>query len=121
MWVAKKKLFGGTLLCTLLILNCAPSARAVCRNVPPALSRKVPLTARKSALSLPSASTAAAARIPAPPIPRLSAIRTNIGFHQERENTGVPATARPIFVSPNNKTTGEGIEHATLQNDHCGG
>ena len=37
------------------------------------------------------------------------------------ENTGVPAAARPIFVSPNNKTTGEGIEHATLQNDHCGG
>ena len=81
----------------------------------------IQLTARKSALSLPSASTAAAARIPAPPIPRLSAIRTNIGFHQERENTGVPATARPIFVSPDNKTTGEGIEHATLQNDHCGG
>ena len=49
------------------------------------------------------------------------AIGYNIGFHQERENTGVPATARPIFVSPNNKTTGEGIEHATLQNDHCGG
>lgn len=97
MWVAKKKLFGGTLLCTLLILNCAPSARAAWTNVPPAPSRKALLTARKSALSLPSASTAAAARIPAPPIPRLSATRTNLQLPSGTRKYGRADCGTPDF------------------------